>query len=160
MDKIIFNKEVLSSFVKQNRDTYPRKSFGYFLEKKGRPETSNKVVVDDFYIFSEDDRNEFEDEFMKFGNYYETNKNAGFIASQEEMWELEKKIRKENMKKIGVYHTHGRHPTIFSYVDAELHPDPNLFHLLISLRNPDKIQIQAFKMIGDKREEVDIITHH
>ena len=132
-------------FISEIQDFYPKKTFGYFFSKE------DKEIATDYYIFSEDSRKEENvmERFNRFGKYYENNLNAGFLSSIQESVAIEKYIIKNKLKKIGVFHTHLRHPPIFTKVDAEFHPSENFWHLIISLRNAQKPTIKVFKILNN-----------
>lgn len=151
MKKVIsINAQLMLSFCNDVRKTFPQKAFGIFLsEKKG----GNPV---EYIIFSEDIRNEWKDLFENYGNYYKRNEDAGFLATPEETYRIEKYIRSKGLHKVGVFHSHQRHPAIFSKVDVDLHPEKGLWHIIISLRNLEMPQVKAFEICGEKVEEIAI----
>lgn len=118
------------------------KSFGLLLSNQ---ETG---VIDDYYIFVDDNRQlpSSIENFNKFGKYYEYNKNAGFLATVEESYNIETYCIKSNKKKIAMFHVHLRHPEIFTFADWELHPSSSLKHLIISFRNPNQPKIKVFSV--------------
>lgn len=69
-------------------------------------------------------------------------------------------IKNKNKYIVGVFHSHQRHPAIFSTVDVDLHPSPNLWHLIISLRNKEEPQIKAFMLQENIPVELDIIKEN
>ena len=148
MKKLEFNSDIYTRFISETKERFPKKTFGYFLsaEKQGNPT--------DFVIFEEDIRDAWKDTFEEYGNYYKRNEDAGFLASPEETWEIEKRIMKKKQHKVGVFHSHQRHPPIFSRVDVDLHPEPNLWHLIIALKNIEMPQIKIFKFEGTKIKEL------
>ena len=136
--ELIISKELTERFKKEVKDKYPKKAFGYFLSSKpgGQP--------DDFVMFNNDVRNKWKDNFEEYGNYYVRNEDARFLSTEEEIYEMNQKIKEMKKYIVGVYHSHQRHPAIFSTVDVDLHPSEKLWHLIISLRNFDMPQIKAF----------------
>lgn len=106
-----------------------RKCFGYLL--------TSDDVVDDYYIFQEDDRltADAQIHFEKIGNYYKDNEDAGFLATPRENYFLDEMVQNNKKQKVAMFHVHRRHPDVFTYADWELHPTSKLNHLLISLRN-------------------------
>lgn len=131
-------KEVYNKFVDKVKRKYPLKAFGYFLAPKGSDEPI------DFYIFNADVRNNMKDEFEKYGEYYKIHEDAGFLASDEELVVFHKELESKGLHIVGVFHSHQRHPAIFSTVDIDLHPSERLWHLIISLRNLDFPQVKLF----------------
>lgn len=151
-NEILFSKEILQRFESEVKKRYPKKAFGYFLssEINGQP--------DDFIMFNNDVRNTWKEEFEEYGKYYIRNDDAGFLSTEEEVYEVTKKIQAMNKIIVGVYHSHQRHPAIFSSVDIDLHPSERLWHLIISLRNFDMPQIKVFSIKNSAVRELKINT--
>lgn len=137
-ENIVMKKEVYEKFVAKVREKYPKKSFGYFLASKGCDDPI------DFYIFDEDVRNDMKEEFEKYGEYYKIHEDAGFLASDEEVVKFHKDLKNKGLHAVGVFHSHQRHPAIFSTVDIDLHPSEELWHLIISVRTLDYPQVKLF----------------
>lgn len=138
MNDIKMKRDVYNKFVDMVQQKYPLKAFGYFLAAKGNDEPI------DFYIFSDDVRNNMKDEFEKYGEYYRIHEDAGFLAPDEELVSFHQEIESKELHIVGVFHSHQRHPAIFSTVDIDLHPSEKLWHLIISLRNMDLPQVKLF----------------
>lgn len=151
-DKLIFSEDLLNKFINQVKNKYPKKSFGYFLsdQDKGQP--------DSYIIFNDDVRNEMKDEFEQYGNYYKRNQDAGFLTSQEEMYKVHKMISSEGKYIVGVFHSHQRHPAIFSKVDVDLHPSNKLWHLIISLRNFDYPETKVFSLDDGRVRQIPYVV--
>ena len=145
---------VIEQFILELQRNYPKKMFGYFLSD------NNDNIASSFYIFDSDDRQNEEnsERFIKLGKYYENNVNAGFVSSMEETFRFEQHLMTNNLKKLGVFHVHLRHPAIFSIVDKELHPSPNLWHLIISMRNFHKPSLSVFEVTKDWFEERELVV--
>lgn len=143
---ILFKNNCLQKFINEVVRIYPGKAFGYFLSSRpfGDPE--------EFFMFKQNIRDEYDDLFEKYGNYYVTNK-AGFVSTVEETIALERYIRKNGLFKVGVYHSHQRHPALLSSIDADLHPDEQLWHLIISLRNLEIPRVKIFSVKDDEISE-------
>ena len=126
--EIYISKNLMRRFISECIKKYPQKAFGYFIssEKDGNPI--------DYIMFKNDIRNAWKEQFEKYGNYYKIHADAGFLATEEETYCIYKELKERNMRVVGVFHSHQRHPAIFSKVDIDLHPSTNLWHLIISLR--------------------------
>lgn len=150
-NEIIFEKSLFDKFVCECKEKYPRKAFGYFISSKqgGNPE--------DFIMFENDIRNEWKDTFEQYGNYYVNNSDAGFLATEEEIVKVHRILAKRKKFIVGVYHSHQRHPAIFSTVDIDLHPSEKMWHIIISLRNFENPQIKAFSLEDGVPKELDIV---
>lgn len=150
-DSIVMKKKLYEKFVGKVRQKYPKKSFGYFLASKG---CDNPM---DFYIFGEDVRNDMKEEFEKYGEYYKIHEDAGFLASDEELVKFHKDLRNNGLHVVGVFHSHQRHPAIFSKVDIDLHPSEDLWHLIISVRTFDSPQVKLFRHKNKVVQELRLI---
>ena len=150
--ELVLKKALLERFVDECRNKFPKKAFGYFISssKGGSPE--------DFIMFRDDVRNEWKSKFEEYGNYYVLHDDAGFLATEEEMYEVHKILSQRKMHIVGIYHSHQRHPAIFSTVDIDLHPSENIWHLIISLRNKDNPQIKAFSVKNSMPSELKIVS--
>ncbi len=137
-DSVIMKKNFYEKFVDKIKQKYPKKSFGYFLANEG---CDNPM---DFYIFDKDMRNDMKEEFEKYGEYYKIHEDAGFLASDEEVVKFHKDLLNKRLHVVGVFHSHQRHPAIFSTVDIDLHPSEELWHLIISVRTLGSPQIKLF----------------
>lgn len=142
---ITFEKQLLLNFIKDVKQQFPKKAYGYFLsaEPDGSPT--------EYIIMQEDIRSSFMDYFSSYGNYYKDHDDAGFLTSPEETIKIEKYIRQNKLFKVGVFHSHQRHPAILARVDVDLHPSSTVWHLLISLRTLEYPQIRIFEVSPDKR---------
>lgn len=61
---VLFDETLLDRFVKEVKEKYPKKAFGFFIS-----DTEGGQPVD-FIMFNDDVRNEWKDEFEKYGQYY------------------------------------------------------------------------------------------
>lgn len=148
---VVLNRTLAQQFVNEVKAQYPKKAFGFFLsnERSGAPT--------EYIIMKEDQKDNMMDKFYDYGNYYLDHKDAGFLTSPEETVRVEKYIRNSHLHKVGVFHSHQRHPAILAKVDVDLHPSPEVWHLLISLRTVEYPQICIFSVDSAKRVgEVDI----
>lgn len=146
-----FDEALMQNFICEVKSQFPKKAFGFFLstEPYGSPT--------EFIIMKEDHKEKMMDRFYDYGNYYLDHHDAGFLTSIEETIYIEKYIRTHHLHKVGVFHSHQRHPAILAQVDVDLHPSPNVWHLLISLRTFEYPQVRVFSVCPAKKvTEVDI----
>ncbi len=68
-----------------------------------------------------------------------------------------KEARAKGYQLIGVYHSHPASPARLSQEDLRLANDPRLYYLIISLLNPEKPVIKAFRVISKEVTEVPIL---
>jgi proteasome lid subunit RPN8/RPN11 len=133
---------------------YPQKSFGYL--------TSNSLPdrPTDFVVFEENIRNadDWRGVFESRGRYFVDHPDAGFVATPEESWRVQKYLLEKNLIEVAVFHTHLRHPGNFSDIDYDLHVSRFgfLWHLIISLRNLLMPQMRAFAVSKEGVRELEI----
>jgi formylglycine-generating enzyme required for sulfatase activity/proteasome lid subunit RPN8/RPN11 len=124
------------------RRRLPIKSFGYLISE-GDPRKPA-----DFLIFESNIRNsaEWKPTFESYGQYFLEHEDAGFVATPEESWQMQKRMWARGMVAIGVFHSHLRHPANFSSIDYEMHMQglDDLWHMIVSVRNEQSVQIRAF----------------
>lgn len=141
-DPILLPAELRERLLKTVFSQYPQKSFGY-LTSESTPDRPT-----DFVLFKENIRNDddWRGVFESRGRYFIDHPDAGFVASPEESWRIQKYLLEQNRSEVAVFHTHLRHPGNFSDIDYELHVSrfSSLWHLIISLRNIRMPQMRAF----------------
>ncbi|SDP40238.1 formylglycine-generating enzyme family protein [Lentzea jiangxiensis] len=123
-------------------DRYPDKSFGYLVAPRGESRPH------DFIGFEGNVRNSarWKHGFESRGQYFVDHPDAGFVAAEDESWRVQKMLQENDLHEVAVFHTHRRHPGNFSVIDYDLHTSrfDSMWHLIISLRNPDQPQLRAF----------------
>lgn len=155
-DLIILPPPLRERFVATVRERLPRKSFGYFLST-----VDGAGMPSDFVLFEDNIRNtdSWKGKFQSYGRYFIEHDDAGFVATPEETWRLQKEIWARGLMEVGVFHSHLRHPANFSGIDYEMHMQRfhNLWHLTVSMRNPDLPQLRAFAVSRDGVRELQVI---
>jgi proteasome lid subunit RPN8/RPN11 len=149
---VVFDRELLRSFVADAVAMQPRKVFGFFVSSlpDGRPE--------EYVIMRTNQRDTWRDDFATYGRYFVDHRDAGFVCSPVETWNVERYLRDHGLRKVGVFHSHHRHPALLTSVDADFHPSPDLWHLLLVLRNPAYPQVRVFGIEDGKRiRELDVV---
>ncbi len=134
---VTFNEKTYQSFIDDVLENRQKKCFGFFLAKSDSPE-----YIHSYVFMKKDKRGEYD--FENIDNYYKTHQTAGFLADFQELIELEKYIRSNNLIKVGVFHSHMRHPAIFDLIDLKLHPTDELWHLIIAIKNIERPIIRIF----------------
>jgi proteasome lid subunit RPN8/RPN11 len=141
---IVLSMPLYERLVQTVRGRYPRKSFGYLVSD------GNEAQPSDFLLFEENARNDdnWQGDFHSYGRYFIEHDDAGFVATPEESWRLQKEIWLRGLREVAVFHSHQRHPANFSGIDYDLHlrSFDALVHLIISLRNPRLPQLRAFSV--------------
>jgi proteasome lid subunit RPN8/RPN11 len=142
---LVFSRPLYDRLVAVAVGRHPVKSFGYLVS--GGPAHQPA----DFVLFEEgNDRNDarWQPEFWRRGRYFVDNDDAGFVATPEESWRVQKSLMTRGLFEVGVFHTHRRHPANFSSIDYDMHVSrfDNLWHLVISLRNVALPQVRAWEV--------------
>ncbi|HVB46268.1 MAG TPA: SUMF1/EgtB/PvdO family nonheme iron enzyme [Streptosporangiaceae bacterium] len=152
IETIVFPRALYDRLVSTTRRRYPRKVFGYLLSRSEAHEPS------DFILFEENIRNSdiWQPEFHSYGDYFVDHADAGFVATPQESWRVQKEIWSRGLHEVGVLHSHQRHPANFSRIDWDMHRQrfSDLWHLIISLRNPQLPQVRAFAVASDSVREL------
>jgi proteasome lid subunit RPN8/RPN11 len=135
---------------------FPKKSFGYLVSEVGDSHPT------DFILFHDNHRNEedWKPRFESYGEYFTIHSDAGFVASPEESLRIQRLLWERGQCEVGVFHSHQRHPANFSQIDYDLHIErfARLWHLIISMRNPQLPQIRAFDVSTEGVYEIPVIT--
>jgi proteasome lid subunit RPN8/RPN11 len=155
-DSVIFSETLYKSFLKAIFEKFPEKAYGFFISNSSFYEPT------DFILFSSNVRNthEWKCRFESYGKYFVDHDDAGFVATPEESWQVQKQIWAKGMFEVGVFHSHKRHPANFSRIDYEMHMQRcvGLWHLIVSLRNPEIPQIRIFQVSDKLVKELNLIV--
>ena len=139
---IAFPLDLRDRLIATITERFPEKSFGYLLSD------SSAVEPKDFVLFHDNIRNDaqWQPRFRAYGRYFVEHDDAGFVATPEEAWRVQKEIWSRGMFEVAAFHSHQRHPGNFSKIDYDLHLArfEHLWHLIVSLRNPALPQLRAF----------------
>ncbi len=155
---IVISSSLLDRLVEVIRSRFPEKTFGYLVsDVDERTPTS-------FVTFGENVRNtpDWKGEFHAYGRYFVDHDDAGFVAAPEEAWRRQQEIWAAGLFEVGVFHSHQRHPANFSQIDYEMHVSrfTSLWHLIVSMRNPELPQLRAFDVSahGTRELRLDVIA--
>jgi proteasome lid subunit RPN8/RPN11 len=155
-EPIVLPQELAERLVTTVQARFPEKSFGYLLSD------SDARHPVDFVLFQDNIRNddEWQGRFHSYGRYFVEHDDAGFVATPEESWRIQKEIWERGMVEVGVFHSHQRHPANFSEIDFDLHLSrfDTLWHLILSLRNPDIPQLRAFSVSRAGVRELPVVV--
>lgn len=131
---------------------FPEKSFGYLLSEE------RSDAPTDFVLFEGNIRNDavWRPEFESYGRYFVNHSDAGFVATPEETWRIQREISARGLVEVGVFHSHQRHPANFSQIDYEMHVQrfQSLWHMIVSLRNPRFPQVRVYAVAPDGVREL------
>jgi proteasome lid subunit RPN8/RPN11 len=152
---VVFSRGLYDRLAATAVGRHPVKSFGYLVSD------GPALRPSDFVLFEDNERNDarWQPEFWRRGRYFVDNDDAGFVASAEESWRVQKSLMARGLFEVGVFHTHRRHPANFSSIDYEMHVSrfENLWHLIISLRNAAMPQIRAFEVSPHHVREMELL---
>jgi proteasome lid subunit RPN8/RPN11 len=152
---VVFSRGLYDRLVATAVGRHPVKSFGYLVSD------GPALRPTDFVLFEGNERNDarWQPEFWRRGRYFVDNDDAGFVATAEESWRVQKSLMARGLFEIGVFHTHRRHPANFSSIDYEMHVSrfENLWHLIISLRNAALPQVRAFEVSPHHVREMELL---
>jgi proteasome lid subunit RPN8/RPN11 len=142
---VTFDSQLLRAFVADAVRAHPRKTFGLFLSSQpyGDPE--------EYVVMRTNERRHRQEDFAPYGRYFTDHADAGFVCSPEETLLVERYVREHDLHPVGVFHTHKRHPALLTSVDADFHPAPHLWHLILVLRNPQYPQVRVFAVEPRRR---------
>lgn len=151
---VVFPRALYDRLVGVAVDRHPVKSFGYLVSPGPLHEPA------DFVMFEDNVRNDarWQPEFWSRGRYFVDHDDAGFVATPEESWRVQKSLMARGLFEVGVFHTHRRHPANFSSIDYEMHVSrfDTLWHLVISLRNVAFPQVRAFEVAPGSVREMEL----
>ncbi len=154
-ETVVMGRELYDRLVTETRRRHPHKTFGYLLARSADYEPC------DFILFDENIRNSeiWQPEFHSYGDYFVDHPDAGFVATPEESWRVQKEIWSRGLYEVGVLHTHQRHPANFSQIDWDMHRQrfSGLWHLIVSLRNPQMPQVRPFAITEDSVRELPLL---
>lgn len=149
---IRMDSDLYRRFLATISANHPRKCFGYFITKV------DACVPTDFLLLHDNIRNDraWQPRFHAYGRYFVDHDDAGFVATPEETWRVQKEIWKRDMFEVGIFHSHQRHPGNFSQIDYVLHLERyiGLWHLIISQRNPKMPQVRIFDVSANGVREL------
>jgi proteasome lid subunit RPN8/RPN11 len=155
-DPIVLSAALRDRLLTVVQARHPTKSFGYLVSGGdwSRPT--------DFVVFRGNVRNaeQWRPKFEAYGEYFVEHSDAGFVATPEESWRVERELAERGLEEVAVFHTHQRHPANFSRIDFELHVGrfPSLWHLIVSLRNPRYPQLRPFRVSRDGVDELPLVV--
>jgi len=124
------------------------KSFGLLVAEPGTagyPLTATDVV---FFDPRKNRRNDpgHRAAFHAQGDYFRQFDDAGFVADSTELLAVCRSIEDSGREIVAPFHTHRRQPANFSLIDYRLHNPAFAWHLIISLRDPQRPVLQPFRV--------------
>jgi proteasome lid subunit RPN8/RPN11 len=84
--------------------------------------------------------------FEAQGEYFQQFDDAGFVADPSDLLSVCRKIEDAGREIVAPFHIHRRQPPNFSLIDYRLHNPAFSWHLIISLRDPLRPELQPFRV--------------
>ncbi len=140
---MILTKEQLEFIVEHAKERYPKEACGILSGKiiDSKKNSSYKLVS----------------KIYRTNNISDTPVNC-YLMDPKEQIDIFKKIRKENLKMLGIYHSHPQSSNYPSKRDSDMAFYEEAVYMIISLRNFNKPDVRAFKIEEGKIEEERIIV--
>ena len=134
------------------------KSFGLLLADPADPRfpyTATDVV---FFDPRKNRRNDpaLRPAFEAQGSYFRDYDDAGFVADSAELLEVYRRLDADELEAVALFHVHRRQPANFSTIDYRLHNPAYAWHLIISLRDPARPDLQPYAVDKDPTAEFGI----
>jgi proteasome lid subunit RPN8/RPN11 len=127
------------------------KSFGLLVAEPEHPDfpfTASDVV---FFDPRRNRRNDPANRaaFEAQGEYFRSYDDAGFVADSREVLDVFRRVEESGLEVVAMFHAHRRQPANFSLIDFRLHNPAIPWHLIISLRDPERPVLRAFAVRKD-----------
>lgn len=150
--EIELKRSLCSAVIEKIKLNLPVSTSGVFIAdtQYGSP--------DEFRVFRTNVRNseEWKPFFESYGGHHTERDDTGFVVGPEEMFELFLYLRQRNKVSVGVFHTHKLLPAIFTDIDRDLHSDPDLWHLIVSVVDVQRPELRAYCVNDGSVHEVEI----
>lgn len=93
--------------------------------------------------------------FEAYGEFY-CEKDRGFWVEGDELLAVMRQIEEKGQQIVAIYHSHRCLCATPSQVDIDLHYDPEVLAVIVSLADPHLPEVRAFKIGRDSYQEVKI----
>jgi proteasome lid subunit RPN8/RPN11 len=147
-DAVTMSAELCLSLLNQARQIHYAglKAYGLLIaepDRAGYPFTATDVV---FLDSRKNRRNDsaYRAAFHAQGEYFRQFDDAGFVADPAELLAVWQDIEDSGRQVIAPFHSHRRQPANFSLIDYRLHNPAFPWHMIISLRDPQRPVLQPF----------------
>jgi proteasome lid subunit RPN8/RPN11 len=90
--------------------------------------------------------------FHAQGDYFRQFDDAGFVADPAELLAVWRAVEESGREIVAPFHVHRRQPANFSVIDYRLHNPAFPWHLIVSLRDPARPGLRAFRVSKDPAE--------
>lgn len=93
--------------------------------------------------------------FEAYGEFY-CDQDRGFWVEGDELFTVTRQIEEKGQQIVAIYHSHRCRRAAPSQVDIDLHYDPHVLAVIVSLADPHSPEVRAFKIGRDSYQEVNI----
>jgi proteasome lid subunit RPN8/RPN11 len=140
LSKVYFCEFVLSDVVEIIRARLPMRTCGLFTS------SNESGPADGFHIFDSNIRNttEWREQFRSYGGHHLVHDDVGFVVHPAEVADTYLRLRKERKYAVGLFHTHRLLGPEFTQIDLDMHVDETLWHLIVSVIDPQKPQLRGY----------------
>jgi proteasome lid subunit RPN8/RPN11 len=140
LPKVYFCEPVLSDVIEIIRSRLPVRTSGLFIS------TNEFGPADGFHIFGSNIRNSdgWREQFRSYGGHQLTNDDVGFVVHPAEVATVHLRLRKEKKHAVGLFHTHRLLGPEFTQIDLDMHVDETLWHLIVSVVDPQNPQLKGY----------------
>jgi proteasome lid subunit RPN8/RPN11 len=149
--KLNFDPGLYNSLILLCKRALPKKAFGILAGK-------STWQIEEIYPFSKNLRisdPQIDLIFKSYGKFYH-DIDRGFWADPQEQIEILQRIEEKEQKILGVYHSHRCTCAIPSMVDIDLHFDPKVLMVIVSLVDPESAELRAFMIKGKSYQEIPV----
>lgn len=150
--QVELSRALIRTLVERVLSSLPASTSGVFTA----PERF--APADEFHVFNSNVRNtdEWKPFFEAYGAHHVLRDDTGFVVSAQEMLELFLAVQRRGRSFVGIFHTHKLLPAVFSDIDRDLHTDPDLWHLIISVRDAANPELRVFCVDNGEVHEAEI----
>ncbi len=156
--KIIFEKKFYVHLISLCVNALPDKAYG-IVAGQDRTAGQGGYKVEEIYPLQTNlrlDNEKIDKIFQSYGEFY-CDKDRGFWIDKREQFKVLKLIQEKGLRVIAIYHSHRCRLATPSQVDIDLHYDPNVLALIISVVNSKQPEVKAFEIANDRFHEIEII---
>ncbi|MEW6456248.1 MAG: M67 family metallopeptidase [Acidobacteriota bacterium] len=148
---IYFTEKLFNRLISLCKKALPKKAYGLIAGRKEYiaeeiyPLTTNLRLTDT-------DVNSF---FKSYGEFYHE-RDRGFLIDKKEQARVMEKIARKNQQIVAIYHSHRCLYATPTKIDMDLHFDPDVPAIIVSLVEKDKPEVRAFRIKNSGYEELEI----
>jgi proteasome lid subunit RPN8/RPN11 len=153
---LVLPSDVLARFFARAQSIHASglKSYGLFVADPntiGYPFTASDVI---FFDPARNRRNDprIRPAFEAQGSYFKAYDDAGFVADSGEVLAVYQHLERRGLEAVAMFHSHRRQPANFSHIDYRLHNPAYPWHLIVSMREPQRPVLRAFAVRKDPSE--------